>query len=116
MVTQSRLISLQYKGCDASFPPFPPFFSEAFGAGGDGEEGGGGHCQVDGTGVFGCLVWRRSPIDLQVRSTTEESVSHRDEPDHPRHLVACGTPIDKKLSMPRRLRWWCRGRGRGCAC
>jgi len=21
-------------------------------------------------------------------------------------LVACGTPIDKKLSMPRRLRWW----------
>jgi putative transposase len=21
-------------------------------------------------------------------------------------LGACGTPIDKKLSMPRRLRWW----------
>ncbi len=43
MVTQSRLISLQYKGCDASFPPFSPFFSEAFGTGGDGEEGGGGY-------------------------------------------------------------------------
>ena len=22
------------------------------------------------------------------------------------HLGACGTPIDKKLSMLRRLRWW----------
>jgi hypothetical protein len=42
-VAQSRLISLQDKGFGVSFPPFSPFFSEAFGTDGDGEEGGGGY-------------------------------------------------------------------------
>jgi hypothetical protein len=58
-MAQSHLISLRDKGCGTSFPPFssfPPFFSEAFSVGGDGEENGGGNCQVDRAGTFSRLV------------------------------------------------------------